>query len=47
MRGKRAGMGSFFDDFDKYIEELSDEEFEEVLIKAGIENCPLIKKEEL
>jgi len=46
IRGKRANMGSFFDDFDKYIEELSDEEFENVLIKAGIENCPLIDDKE-
>ena len=40
-------INKYFDDFDKYIEELSDEEFEEVLIKSGIENCPLLEKEEL
>ena len=34
---------NYFDELDKKIEAMSDEEFMELLIKAGIENCPLLE----
>lgn len=33
-------MNKYFDDIDRLIDNMSDEEFEQLLIKAGIENCP-------
>jgi hypothetical protein len=38
-------MDKYFDEFDKAIENMPDEEFEELLIKAGIEKCPVEDEE--
>ena len=33
----------YFDKLDKMIEEMTDDEFKDLLIRAGIENCPLLE----
>lgn len=38
-------MDKYFDELDKAIEDMTDEEFEELLIKSGIENCPMEDEE--
>jgi len=36
----------YFNECDKIIDSMSDEEFMDLLIKAGLNNCPLLKKED-
>ncbi|MCH4201318.1 MAG: hypothetical protein LKF87_10060 [Clostridium tyrobutyricum] len=36
----------YFDEFDELIENMSDEEFESLLIEAGLKNCPLAENQE-
>lgn len=38
-------MNEYFDKFDEIIENMGDEEFGQLLIKSGIENCELLEDE--
>jgi len=44
LRGGREKMNidKYFEELNKRLEAMSDEEFKELLIKSGIENCPLL-----
>lgn len=39
-------MNEYFDKFDEIIENMGDEEFDQLLIRSGIENCELLEADD-